>query len=175
MRDYYQRTQFDVTKHPVFNPGGKKNPLAHPFGSRDLFDLVGVKPERCIATETSGYVYISQIRDWLPDPTSGCMWFTLGPSFTSCFAPVYSDVTELAESWSCSPNFTRIERLTLFHSLIGWTFLSGLTISRPLLKHAQSFLRKLFFGERLMNMNWTQGKLGWRLYLYGIRHDSKGR
>jgi len=109
MRDYYQGTQFDVTEHPAFNPGGKKSPLARPFGPRDLFDLVGIKPERCIATETSGYVYISQIRDWLPDPISGCMWFTLGPSFTSCFAPVYSGVTGIAESWSRSPNFTRID------------------------------------------------------------------
>jgi dipeptidase len=110
MRDYYKGTPFDVTEHPAFNPEGKKSPLARPFGCRDLFDLVGIKPERCIATETSGYVYISQIRDWLPDPMSGCMWFTLGPSFTSCFAPVYSGVTELVESWSRCPDFTRIDR-----------------------------------------------------------------
>lgn len=110
MRDYYQGTQFDVTQHPAFNPGGRKSPLARPFGSRDLFDLVGIKPERCVASETSGYVYISQIRDWLPDPISGCMWFTLGPSFTSCFAPVYSGVVEIADSWSRSPNFTGIDR-----------------------------------------------------------------
>jgi dipeptidase len=110
MRDYYQGTQFDVTEHPAFNPEGKKSPLARPFGSRDLFDLMGVKPERCIGSETSGYVYISQIRDWLPDPISGCLWSTLGPGFTSCFAPVYSGVTELTESWSRSPNFTRIDR-----------------------------------------------------------------
>jgi dipeptidase len=70
---------------------------------------VGVEPERCIATETSGYVYISQTRDWLPDPISGCLWFTLGPSFTSCFAPVYSGVTELADPWSSKPNFTGID------------------------------------------------------------------
>jgi len=110
MRDYYQGTKFDVTEHPAFNPAGKKSPLARPFGSGDLFDLVGIKPERCIGSETSGYVYVSQIRDWLPDPISGCMWFTLGPSFTSCFAPIYSGVTELAESWSRSPNFIRIDR-----------------------------------------------------------------
>ncbi|MHC4399804.1 MAG: dipeptidase [Planctomycetota bacterium] len=110
MRDYYQRTRFDVTEHPAFNPGGKKSPLARPFGSRDLFNLVGVEPERCIGSETSGYVYVSQIRDWLPDPVSGCMWLTLGPSFTSCFTPVYSGVTKITESWSRRPNFTAIDR-----------------------------------------------------------------
>jgi dipeptidase len=109
MRDYYQGTQFDVTEYPAFNPGGKKSLLARPFGSRDLFDLVGIEPERCIGSETSGYVYVSQIRDWLPDPISGCLWFTLGPSFTSCFAPIYSGVTGIAESWSRSPDFNRID------------------------------------------------------------------
>jgi dipeptidase len=110
MRDYYQGTKFDLTQHPAFNPGGRKSPLARPFGSRDLFDLVGVEPERCIGSETSGYVYVSQIRDWLPAPVSGCMWFTLGPAYTSCFAPVYSGVTRITESWSRSPDFTRIDR-----------------------------------------------------------------
>jgi len=109
-RDGYQGTKFDVTNHEGFHPGGKKSPLAGPFGSPDLFELVGIKPERCIGSQTSGYLYISQVRDWLPAPVSGCMWFTLGPSFTSCFAPVYSGVTKITESWSRSPDFTRIDR-----------------------------------------------------------------
>ena len=109
-RDCYQGTKFDVTNHEGFHPDGKKSPLASPFGSPDLFELVGIKPERCIASQTSGYVYISQVRDWLPAPVSGCMWFTLGPSFTSCFTPIYSGVTKITESWSRSPDFTRIDR-----------------------------------------------------------------
>jgi dipeptidase len=110
MRDGYENTPFDVTEKPGFKPEGQKSPLAHPFGSRDLFDLVKVRRERCIGSETSGYVYISQIRAGLPDPIAGCMWFTLGPSFTSCFAPVYCGATEITDSWSRRPNFTDIDR-----------------------------------------------------------------
>jgi dipeptidase len=110
MRDGYEGTDFDVTEHPEFSPGGKKSPLARPFGSRDLFDLVGIKPERCIGSETSGYVYVSQIRNWLPAPISGCMWFALGPSYTSCFAPIYSGVNGIAETWTRCPDFTRVDR-----------------------------------------------------------------
>lgn len=110
MRDCYEGTEFDVTEHPAFNPRGKKSPLARPFGSRDLFNLVGIRPERCIGTESSGYVYVSQIRDWLPAPISGCMWFTLGPAVTSCFTPVYSGATEITDSWSRPPDFTKIDR-----------------------------------------------------------------
>ena len=117
MRDCYQGTEFDVTEHPAFNRGGKKNPLARPFGSRDLFDLVGVQPERSIGTETSGYVYVSQIRDGLPAPISGCMWFALGPAVTSCFTPIYCGATEITESWSRQPNFAEIDR-----TQIQWKF-----------------------------------------------------
>jgi len=117
MRDCYQGTEFDVTKRPAFNRGGKRSPLARPFGSRDLFDLVGVQPERSIGTETSGYVYVSQIRDGLPDPISGCMWFTLGPAVTSCFTPIYCGATEITESWSRPPNFAGIDR-----TQVQWSF-----------------------------------------------------
>jgi len=111
MRDTYEGTPFDVTQCEEFRTAkGKLNPMARAVGDRRLFDTVGVKPERCIATGTSGYVYISQIRDWLPDSIAGCMWFTLGPSYTSCFAPIYSGVTELPPSWSRSPDFTRVDR-----------------------------------------------------------------
>ncbi|MDY0169822.1 MAG: C69 family dipeptidase [Thermoguttaceae bacterium] len=110
MRDCYEGTEFDLTGHPALNPDGKRSPLARPIGSRHLFDLLGIKPERCIATETSGYVYVSQVRDWLPPAVAGCMWFTLGPSPTSCFVPVYSGTTEITPSWSRLPDFTRIDR-----------------------------------------------------------------
>ena len=110
MRDCYEGTEFDITEHPAFNPEGKKSPLARPIGSRDLFNLVGIHPERCIGTESSGYVYISQIRDSLPAPISGCMWVTLGPAVTSCFTPVYCGATEITDSWSRTPDFTRIDR-----------------------------------------------------------------
>ncbi len=113
MRDCYQGTKFDVTRHPAFHRGGRQSPLARPLGSRELFDLVGIQPERCIGTETSGYVYVSQTRDRLPAPVSGCMWFTLGPAVTSCFAPIYSGTTKIPESWRQPPDFTRIARAQL--------------------------------------------------------------
>ncbi len=110
MRDYCQGTQFDVTEHPAFQVGGKKSPLARPFGSRGLFDLLGIEPERCIGSETSAYVYVSQVRDRLPDPISGCMWFTHGPAYTGCFTPIYSGTTEIPEAWNRKPDFTRVDR-----------------------------------------------------------------
>ena len=63
-----------------------------------------------MSTKTNGYVYISQLRDWLPDPIAGCMWLTPGPSFTSCFAPVYCGVSDIPGFWGGIPDFTRVDR-----------------------------------------------------------------
>ncbi|MEB2363634.1 MAG: C69 family dipeptidase [Bryobacteraceae bacterium] len=110
MRDSYQGTGFDVTENPAFMRNGKKNPLARAAGPQELFDLLGIKPERTIATPTSGYVFVSQIRKWLPDPIANCMWFAYGPADTSFFTPVYSGTTNLPDEWSRTADFTRVTR-----------------------------------------------------------------
>ena len=110
MRDCYEETEFDVTRHEAFQSGGKRSLLARPYGAPELFSLLDVQPERCIGSEMSCYVYVSQIRDWLPAPVAGCMWFTLGPCPTSCFAPIYAGVTAITDSWSRPPNFSRLDR-----------------------------------------------------------------
>lgn len=110
MRDAYEGTEFDVTQHPAFNPGGKKSPLARPWGPPELFDLLGVRPERAINTPTSGYVFVAQLRDWLPRGVGDCLWFAYGPAYTSCFVPVYGAVMDLPDSWDHPANFTKADR-----------------------------------------------------------------
>ncbi len=110
MRDGYEGTEYDVTEHPAFNPEGKKSPLARPWGPPELFDLLGIEQERTLATPTSGYVFIAQLRDGLPDPIGNCMWFAYGPAYTSCFVPIYSGVTDLPDSWDRPPDYTKINR-----------------------------------------------------------------
>jgi dipeptidase len=110
MRDGYQGTPHDITEHPAFQVDGKKSPLARPWGPRELFDLLQVKPQRAIATPTSGYVFVAQLRDRLPDPIAHCLWFAYGPASTSCFLPIYAGVTDLPDAWDHAANFTRIDR-----------------------------------------------------------------
>jgi dipeptidase len=110
MRDGYEGTEFDVTKHPAFNPGGKKSLLARPWGPPELFELLGVRPERAICTPTSGYVFVAQLRDGLPRGIGDCLWFAYGPAYTSCFIPVYSVATDLPDTWDHPADFTRADR-----------------------------------------------------------------
>ncbi len=110
MRDGYEGTKFDLTEHPAFNPNGKKSPLARPWGPEELFDLLGIKPERALCTPTSGYVFVAQLRGWLPDAVGNCLWFAYGPAYTSCFVPIYAGVTDLPEPWYRPPDYTKIDR-----------------------------------------------------------------
>lgn len=110
MRDGYEGSEFDLTAHPAFNPRGRKSPLARPWGPTELFDLLGVKPHRALCTPSSGYVFVAQLRDWLPDAYGNCLWFAYGPAYTSCFVPIYAGVTELPDAWDQAPDYTRIDR-----------------------------------------------------------------
>ena len=117
MRDGYEGTEFDLTEHPFFNPQGKKSPLARPWGPTELFELLDIKPERALCTPTSGYVFVAQLRDWLPETVGNCLWFAYGPSYTSCFVPIYAGVTELPDAWDQAPDYTRINR-----NQVPWNF-----------------------------------------------------
>ncbi len=110
MRDGYEGTEFDLTDREAFNSNGNKSPLARPWGPSELFDLLDIEPERALCTPTSGYVFVAQLRDWLPDSFGNCLWFAYGPAYTSCFVPVYAGVTDLPDAWGLDPDYTRIRR-----------------------------------------------------------------
>jgi dipeptidase len=110
MRDSYEGTDFDLTEHPAFQVKGRKSPLARPWGPGELFDLLEIRPERALCTPTSGYVFIAQLRDRLPDPIGNCLWFAYGPASTGCFVPVYAGATDLPDTWDHPANFARIDR-----------------------------------------------------------------
>lgn len=110
MRDGYEGTEYDLTEHPTFNPNGKKSPLARPWGPMELFDLLGIEPRRALCTPTSGYVFVAQLRDWLPDTVGNCLWFAYGPAYTSCFVPIYAGVADLPGAWDQGPDYTKINR-----------------------------------------------------------------
>lgn len=99
-RDVLQGTPYDVTENPAFYVNGKKSSLASPFGPDELYDLLGVKPERTVSCSVSVFSYVAQIRSWLPDPVKGCLWFGFGNAATTCYVPIYSGVARVPSSWS---------------------------------------------------------------------------
>jgi dipeptidase len=110
MRDSYEGTEFDLTARAAFKVEGGRSPLACPWGPPELFDLLGLKPERALCTPASGYVFVAQLRADAPKAIGNLLWFAYGPANTSCFVPLYAGVTELPDAWDHPANFTRIDR-----------------------------------------------------------------
>jgi len=127
MRDGYEETPFDLTEHPVFNPHGKKSSLARPWGPPELFKLLEIEPKRALCTPTSGYVFVAQLRSWLPDAIGNCLWFAYGPAYTSCFVPIYAGVTDLSDPWDCPPDYTQINR-----NQVQWNFRLAFSLANNL-------------------------------------------
>jgi dipeptidase len=110
MRDGYEGTEFDLTTRAAFKVQGGTSPLACPWGAPELFELLGLKPERAICSPTSGYVFVAQLRKDLPKAIGNLLWFAYGPANTSCFIPLYAGVTDLPDTWDHPANFSRIDR-----------------------------------------------------------------
>ncbi len=92
MRDVYQGTPFEMTSDIGAGP------YHVPYRWRPMeYEVDGKKycMERAIATQQTGWSYVSQSRDWLPDAVGGALWFGTDDTNTSVYMPIYCGVTEV--------------------------------------------------------------------------------
>lgn len=97
MRDHYEGTPFDMTN------GIDAGPFGSPLRVRGLtWEVNGTKYswERPISTQQTAFSFISQSRDWLPDPIGGVYWYGLDDTFTSCYVPLYCCIDSIPESFA---------------------------------------------------------------------------
>ena len=98
MRDHFEGTPFDMTKDP-----GAKNYFDVPYRYRPMdFTVNGVKysHERAIATQQTGWVFVSQMRANLPDPVGGCLWFGVDDANTAVYVPMYCSINSVPNCFS---------------------------------------------------------------------------
>lgn len=96
-RDHYEGTEFDMTKDVT----------AGPFGAPDRWrpikwEVEGKKYvwERPISTQQAGFVHITQSRSYIPDQIGGVYWYGPDNPYTNFFAPFYTSITQLPESYT---------------------------------------------------------------------------
>jgi len=53
--------------------------------------------ERATATQQTGFVFVAESRNWLPDPIGGIFWFGVDDASTTVFNPIYCGITEIPE------------------------------------------------------------------------------
>ena len=106
--DTYEGTEFDMTKFMIVeDKDGKavKSPYANPFMNYDQMPLwkinggLGKLGERTIARYYCIYSFISQSRDWLPDPVGGLVWFGWDNPAMTVHVPLYCSIEDLPPSF----------------------------------------------------------------------------
>lgn len=94
MRDHYEDTPMDMTKD------AGAGPYAVPYRWRGLtweVDSVTYCNERAIATQQTGFSFVAEMRDWMPQGM-GILWFGLDDAATSVYMPMYTGITEIPNS-----------------------------------------------------------------------------
>jgi dipeptidase len=106
-RSTFEGTIYDKTEDydwyvPDGEGGMKKSPLATPFPSKDMRELLDINNRRNVARPQGFYGMIAQLRSWLPDPIGGIYWVFLDNAYTSPYVPIYAGTQEIAD---CYKNF----------------------------------------------------------------------
>ncbi len=97
MRDHYEDTPLDVRGTVM---AGQYNA---PYGTRPLeweYDSVKYFCERPVSTPQTAFSLVSQSRGWLPDEIGGILWFGVDDTYFTCYTPVYTSSTRVAECFA---------------------------------------------------------------------------
>jgi dipeptidase len=98
MRDHLEGTPLDMRKDIGAGPFGL------PYRWRPLDWKIDTSKnalvycnERTVATQQTGFVFVAECRNWLPDPVGGIFWFGVDDAATTVFTPMYCGITTIPE------------------------------------------------------------------------------
>mgnify|MGYP001042293690 FL=1 len=92
MRDHLEGTELDMSKDMGAGP------YECPYRWRPMSFKVDGKEyvhERATATQQTGFTFVAQCRNWLPDEIGGILWFGVDDAASSVYFPMYSASTEV--------------------------------------------------------------------------------
>ncbi|MBQ8463382.1 MAG: C69 family dipeptidase [Prevotella sp.] len=91
MRDHFENTPFALDGDiggGIWEMPYRPTPLYFKVDGKDYFN------ERPVSTQQAGFVFVSQMRSWLPRQVGGCFWFANDDGNMVPFTPVYCCATE---------------------------------------------------------------------------------
>lgn len=91
MRDHYEGTPFALDSDiggGIWDMPYRPTPLSFKVDGKDYFN------ERPASTQQSGFVYVSQMRSWLPREIGGVLWFGNDDANMVAYTPVYCCATK---------------------------------------------------------------------------------
>lgn len=97
MRDHFEGTPLTMTQDIGAGP------YKVPYRWRPMeYEVDGKKycMERATATQQTGWSFVAQCRDWLPDPVGGVFWFGTDDCNTCVYMPLYCCINEVPEQFT---------------------------------------------------------------------------
>ena len=99
MRNHYEGTPLSVADGSDIGGGiwempYRPTPLMYKVDGKQYFN------ERPVSTQQSGFVFVSQMRSWLPREIGGVFWFANDDANMAAFTPVYCSMTERPECYN---------------------------------------------------------------------------
>ncbi len=97
MRDHLEGTDLDMSKD--FGAG----PYHAPYRWRPLTWKCCGKTyfnERTIATQQTGFSFVAQARNWLPDKIGGLFWFSVDDAASTVYVPIYVGIDRVPEAYA---------------------------------------------------------------------------
>ena len=91
MRDHFEDTPFALDSDiggGIWDMPYRPTPLYYKVDGKEYFN------ERPVSTQQAGFVFVSQMRSWLPRQVGGCFWFANDDGNMVPFTPVYCCTTE---------------------------------------------------------------------------------
>jgi dipeptidase len=96
MRDHYEGTELDMTKDAGAGPFKlpyRYRPLTWKVGDAEFFN------ERAIATQQTGFSFVSQMRNWLDNPIGGVLWFGVDDANSTVYVPMYCAINKVPHTF----------------------------------------------------------------------------
>ena len=123
MRDHFEGTPLE------FSSDLGAGPYNCPYRWRPMeLKVDGIKyyNERSISTQQTGFSFVAQSRNWLPDAIGGINWFGVDDTYSTVYTPMYCGITEvpisLKEGNGSMMKFSETSAFWLFNQVSNFAY-----------------------------------------------------
>ncbi|MCL2348590.1 MAG: C69 family dipeptidase [Planctomycetaceae bacterium] len=147
MRDHYEGTEYDMTQGidaAEFGMPRRWRPLFWKLDEKDDREYAWERP---ISTQQTGFSFVTQSRDWLPDAVGGVVWYGVDDSYLTCYFPLYCTIDELPESFATGTieRFSNDSAWWVFNLVSNYAYFKY-SLIMPEIRTVQQELESQFFG-----------------------------
>ncbi len=145
MRDHFEDTPMDMTRDIGAGP------FQMPYRWRGMTWKVDGQTycnERAASTQQTGFSFVAQSRNWLPDPIGGILWFGVDDTYSTCYSPMYCGITEIPECFRKGNGdlltYSETSAFWAFNEVSNYAYLRYMDIIKDVLKVRDELEDKFF-------------------------------